>query len=422
MHVPGPNYKWHVVAMLWCISFFNYADRQAIFAVLPLLSVQMSLDKVEQGLLGSSFAWVYGLAAPFAGLVVDRVRRKTAILAGLHAWSLICMVTAASRNFGHLLFFRAAEGLGETFYYPASVALLSDYHSRRTRSRALGLHQTSVYVGTIGGSYFAGLIGESYGWQASFVVFGALGMVLGVLLQYSLIEPARGAADQAESGAKVADLAERRLSFQEVVHLIARTPTLLLLMLAFMCAIFVTMVLLTWMPTYLKEKFDYSLSTAGLTATVFAQLGSMAGASLGGWLADAWRASSLGGRIWVQVLGVLGGAPCMFLCGWLHSELGIWLALGAWGLFKGLYDANIFAAAFEVVPDRARGTVAGFMNMMGWLGGGATAPVLIGCIGKHYGLEVAISSAAGVYVAAGVLLLLGGLVFLRGDYERVQKA
>jgi MFS family permease len=143
--------------MLWTICVCNYADRQAIFSVFPLLEREMQLTPVQLGLLGSAFAWVYGLAAPLAGMVVDRVTRKTAILGGLHAWSLICLATALSRNFRHLFFFRAAEGLGETFYFPASMALISDYHGRNTRSRAMGLHQTSVYVGTIGGGFFAGL-------------------------------------------------------------------------------------------------------------------------------------------------------------------------------------------------------------------------------------------------------------------------
>jgi MFS family permease len=155
-----PAYPWQVVGMLWCISFFNYADRQAIFSVFPLLEHEMRLNPVQLGLLGSSFAWVYGLMGPFAGYVVDRVKRKSAILAGLHTWSLICAATALSRGFGQLLAFRAAEGLGETIYYPASMSMIGDYHGQRTRSRAMGLHQTSVYVGTIGGGFFAGAIGQ----------------------------------------------------------------------------------------------------------------------------------------------------------------------------------------------------------------------------------------------------------------------
>jgi MFS family permease len=397
-----PYYKWYVVAMLWGISFFNYADRQAVFSIFPLLEAEMGLTLTERGLLGSSFAWVYGLCAPFAGLVVDRVRRKTAILGGLHAWSLICLATVVSRKFSHLLFFRAAEGLGETFYYPASVSLLSDYHGQATRSRALGLHQTSVYVGTIAGGFFAGLIGQYYGWRWSFAVFGGLGILLGLALRRFLHEPRRGAADAADKQVGPSG----RLPVRDVLRIIATTPTLLALMAAFVCANFVAMVLLSWMPSYLKDQFGLSLAMSGLAATAFVQLASMAGAPLGGWLADKLRRRTPAGRILVQLVGVLGGAPFVFLTGQTQSVTGLVLALTAWGLFKGLYDANIFASAFDVVPPPARGTTAGFMNMVGWLLGGAAAPVVIGHIAETHGLGWAISSAALVYVAAGGCLLL----------------
>ncbi len=408
------KYKWYLVGMLWWISFFNYADRQAIFSVFPLLRYEMCLSKVELGLLGSSFAWVYGLSAPFAGMVIDRIRRKTAILGGLHVWSAICVATAYSRTFPHLLFFRAAEGLGETFYYPASMSMVSDYHGPATRSRALGLHQTSVYVGTIAGGFFAGLIAEHIGWRSSFIIFGGLGILLGLFLDRFLHEPRRGAADEITRVDDSSSLTTHHsrltnLGFWDAWSIIWRTPTVLLLMLAFMCANFVAMVLLSWMPDFLSEKFHLSLSMAGLTATIFAQLASMIGSPLGGWLADSWRKHHPGGRIIVQALAVLAGAPFVFMCGQTQSVAWLILALSAWGLFKGLYDANIFASAFDVIPVEIRGTTAGLMNMLGWLGCGASAPLVIGCLAEHIGLGPAISSAALVYIVAGVLLLIASV-------------
>lgn len=407
----SPHYKWSVVAMLWAISFFNYADRQAVFSVFPLLEAEMGLSITERGLLGSSFAWVYGLCAPFAGAVVDRVRRKSAILGGLHAWSLICLATGWAQNFRQLFLFRAAEGLGETFYYPAANSMLSDYHGPATRSRALGLHQTSVYAGTIAGSYLAGLLGQHFGWRWSFYAFGACGVLLGLVLARFLCEPARGATE-----AKAA--MNERLPTREVLRLIWKTPTIVCLMLAFVCANFVAMVLLSWMPSYLYEAFDLDLAMSGLTATMYVQLASLAGAALGGWLADIFRQRTSGGRIFVQVLGVLGGAPFVYLTGQTQSVQWLVVALALWGLFKGLYDANIFAAVFDVVPPEARGTMAGFMNMVGWLGGGASAPIVIAWIAEHHGLGMAISSAALVYVAAAMFLLLAGAVFIRRDLRR----
>ena len=408
--------------MLWTICVFNYADRQAIFSVFPLLEREMQLTTVQLGLLGSAFAWVYGLAAPLAGMVVDRVRRKTAILAGLHAWSLICLLTVLARDFRALFFFRAAEGLGETFYFPASMSLLGDYHGRDTRSRAMGLHQTSVYVGTIGGGFFAGLIGQYYGWRLSFVVFGALGIVLGLVLQRLLIEPRRGAAELAVDAAAAGAAprhdrsAERHGSqLTRFLALAARTPTLLCLMGAFMCANFVAVVLLSWMPKFLFDKFHMSLAMSGLTATLFVQLASMCAAPVGGWLADTWRKRSPRGRMAVQMIGVLGGAPFVALCGMTSSVTVVIISLTLWGLFKGLYDANIFAAVFDVVGPHERGTAAGFMNAVGWLAGGGSAPLVIGLIAQRYDLGIAIALASTVYLMAALLLFVGLMFFVTRD-------
>jgi MFS family permease len=295
--------------------------------------------------------------------------------------------------------------------------MISDYHGPRTRSRALGIHQTSVYVGTIAGGFFAGLIGEHFGWRWSFILFGELGILLGLFLDRFLYEPRRGAAEAVQRDVSVSS--DEKLGFWDAWPVIWRTPTVLMLMLAFMCANFVAMVLLSWMPNYLEENFHLSLSMAGLTATLFAQVASMIGAPLGGWLADIWRRRSLGGRMLVQALAMFAGAPFVFLCGQTQSLGWLILALAAWGLFKGFYDANIFASAFDVIRPEIRGTVAGLMNMLGWLGGGASAPLVIGLLAERFGLGLAISSAALIYLAAGILLALAALVFVPRDHDRI---
>lgn len=415
---PG-NYRWHVVAMLWAISFFNYADRQAIFSVFPLLEKQLNLDAIQLGLLGSAFAWVYGLGAQFAGIVVDRVRRKTAILGGLQAWSVICIATGWVSNFRGLLLMRALEGLGETFYYPASMSLISDYHGRSTRSTAIGIHQTSVYAGTIAGGFFAGWIGQYYGWRWSFYVFGGLGVILGLVLRKFLREPERGAADFADTGASEAHA--EKLSTTQFLRTVWTTPTALCLMGAFLCSNFVAVVLLSWMPKFVHDRFHMDLAMSGLTATIFVQLASLVGSVSGGWFADRWRSRTPRGRILVQAIGVFGGAPFVALCGLTQSVPVLIAALTFWGLFKGFYDSNIFASVFDVIRPEARGTAAGFMNTVGWLGGGGTAPLVIGIITKSHGLGTGIALASIVYLLAGVFLLTAAFVFARRDVAKMQK-
>ena len=152
---------------------------------------------------------------------------------------------------------------------------------------------------------------------------------------------------------------------------------------------------------FLFDRFHMGLAMSGLTATLFVQVASMAGSPIGGWLADMLRRRSRRGRLIVQMIGVLGGAPCVALCGLTSSVTVLIAALTVWGLFKGLYDANIFASVFDVVRPEA-GTAAGFMNAIGWLAGGGSAPLVIGLIAERSNLGLAITLTSLVYVMAAV--------------------
>src|SRR6266436_3169578 len=191
------SYKWWVVGMLWFICFFNYADRQAIFAVFPKLKEEFSFDKVQLGLIGSAFMWVYAAGAPLAGFICDRLRRKDLILGGCLFWSCVTVATGSCAKLWHFVTVRALEGFGETFYFPASMSLTSDYHGKGTRSRALAFHQSSVYIGTILGSWLGAWFAEHLGWRLGFYFFGGMGAVLALVLYRYLREPARGEAEAA---------------------------------------------------------------------------------------------------------------------------------------------------------------------------------------------------------------------------------
>jgi MFS family permease len=288
--------------------------------------------------------------------------------------------------------------------------MISAWHGPETRSRALGLHQTSVYVGTIAGGFFAGWIGERYGWRLSFLVFGGLGCLLGLALKRALREPVANENEIAQSRAE-----EQTGGFGDAVRMLLATPTALILMVSFACANFVAVVLLTWMPAFLYSRFHLSLAIAGLAATALAQISSMVGSAVGGVAADRWSVRAKSGRILVQVLGVLCGAPFVLLCGLTHSPMWLMFALCGWGFGKGLYDANIFASLFDVIPVGMRGRMTGMMNAFGWLIGGSTAPVVVGYVALRHGLGTAIALSSVVYLAAALCLLFAAFVFLRRD-------
>jgi MFS family permease len=363
------TYKWWVVAMLWFVCVFNYADRQAIFSVFPLLKQEMNLSDVQLGIVAGAFMWVYAISGPLAGLIGDRINRKVLILSGLIFWSLVTIATALSTTYWHLVLFRALEGLGEAFYFPASMSLISDYHGRETRSRAMALHQSSVYAGTIVGGAVAGYLAQFYGWRSGFYLFGSLGIVLGFALMFFLREPARGQAEAETPAALSGGLRESLAGVFES----RMTPVLIAV---FVGANFVASIFLTWMPSFLYRKFGMSLAMAGLNATAYLQIASVLGVVSGGVLADRLIRKHRGGRMITQAIGLFLGVPFVFLTGWTVAVPVLVLAMAGFGYFKGMYDANIWASLYDVVKPAHRATALGLMNSIGWLGGGV-APVAV---------------------------------------------
>lgn len=390
--------KWAVVALLWFVCFFNYADRQAIYSIFPLLKEEMRLTDVQLGIVGASFMWVYAAAAPLAGMVGDRFARKNVIIGGLIFWSAITVATALSTRYSHLVICRALEGLGEAFYFPASMSMLSDYHGRDTRSRAMAIHQSSVYAGTIAGGTVAGVMGQSLGWRSSFYLFGILGTMLGLVLIIWLREPARS---EAPAPSPVAG-----------VGTILKTPMVLILIAVFIGANFVASIVLTWMPSFLNRKFGMSLAAAGFSSTFYLQIASVLGVISGGVLADRLARRRPGGRMMTQAIGLIAGVPFIFITGWTLSVPILVVALAGFGYFKGLYDANIWASLHDVVPPRLRATAVGVMNSAGWIGGGF-APIAIAMASERYGMSAAISASSIVYLLVGSLLLFGTNRFMR---------
>ena len=177
--------------MLWFVCFLNNGDRQAIFSIFPKLTSIYGFDKVQLGFIGSAFMWVYAFGSPIAGYVGDRLERKKLILGGCLFWSLVTMTTGWCSRLWQFITVRALVGFGETFYFPASMSIISDYHGPKTRSKAMSFHQSSVYAGSIMGSWIIAWIAEHYRWQLGFYLFGGAGVALALR---ALRVPARAPA------------------------------------------------------------------------------------------------------------------------------------------------------------------------------------------------------------------------------------
>ena len=389
-------YPWLVVALLWTVCFFNYADRQVVFSVFPLIKREIGLSDIELGVVGGSFMWAYALFGPVAGWLGDRFPRKGLILGALVFWSACTAATAIAQNFWQLTLCRALGGLGEAFYFPAAMSLIGDYHTRATRSRAMSLHQSGVYAGTVAGGALAGWTAQAYGWRSAFWWFGGAGIAVALAILLWLREPKRGMAES-EPAAGPAP-ASRQIARDVLANRHAW-----LLIVAFMGANFVAVVFLSWMPSFLYRKFSMTLAMAGWSATAYLQLASVMGVLSGGVAADRLFRRYAGARPAIQCLGLLCGVPFLFLTGWTLSVPVLVAAMACFGYFKGLYDANIFASLYEVVPVEVRAAAAGILNSLGWLGAGF-APVIVARASEWIGMSACISATSVIYLVCASLL------------------
>jgi len=384
--------------MLWLVCLLNYADRQAIFSLFPPIREEFGLTEVQLGILGTAFMWVYALCGPFAGWLCDRLSRKRTILVALLFWSLATGATAVARSYGGLLLLRAAGGLGEAFYFPAALSLIADYHGSATRSRAMAVHQSGVYIGTMLGGSLAGWIGQHHGWRLPFIDFGSAGLLIACLLLIALRELPRGAMDEP---------AEQPKSW---TSLLANGPALALAAI-FVGANFVAMIFLSWTPNFLYERFHLTLTVAGFSGVVYLQLSSIIGVLAGGWIADRVAGRESGGRQLVQAGGLLLGTPFLFLTGWVHTLNAVLAAVIGFGLGKGIYDANLWASLYDVIPVSLRGVAVGAVNSLGWIGGGV-ATVGIAIAARRFGFAACLSATSAIY------LVLAAAMFLLARYLR----
>lgn len=398
-------YAWGVVALFWVIFFLNQADRQVIFSVFPLVKSEMQLTDTQLGALSSVFFWVYAALVPVAGGLGDIWSRKWIIICALSLWSAATFASSLAASLAMLVMLRAFTAAGEAFYYPAAASLISDLHGPETRATALSVHQTANYFGVMVSGGLAGYIGQHYGWRTAFVVFGVAGLAVALVTARMLKEPPRGQADVGRPAESAAPLLQRCGG-------ILRTPSFLLHTAAFLSMLVALTAYLTWTPTLLYRKFGMDLTSAGLNATLWHHLGAMLGTLLGGRLADRLAVRHVVSRPAIQAAGMLLGAPFIFLSGYAGAPAAVFAALGLFGFFRGIYDSNLFASPFEVVPAAARSTATGLMLAVGFCGGGV-GPVLAGNLSQRFDLSVALSAMSAFYVLGGLLLLADCAFFFR---------
>ena len=357
------NYPWILVALLWGVALLNYLDRQmlstmksAIMADIPELQ-----SAANFGRLMAVFLWIYACMSPVAGLIADRISKKKIIVSSLFVWSAVTLMMGYATSFDALYILRAIMGVSEALYIPAGLALIAEFHTGKTRSLAVGIHMTGLYMGQALGGFGATLSGY-FDWNNVFMLFGGIGIAYSFVLLIFLKEaPPKSFAEQSEAKTITAPLATLRSLFS--------IPSFWILLFYFAIPSIPGWAIKNWLPTLFAQNLKLDMSVAGPVSTITIACSSLIGVLFGGKLSDRWVSTNNRGRIYTSAIGLALTLPALFFLGYGEHVLFAVASAFCFGFGFGMFDANNMPILCQFVPSHQRATAYGLMNMTGIFAG-----------------------------------------------------
>ncbi len=390
-------YPWILVGLLWGVGLLNYMDRQmfatmqdAMAMDIPELNPLVSPNSAEAfGFLMSIFLYIYAPMSPIAGLVADKVNRKWLIVVSLFVWSGVTFSMGLATNYDQLVFLRGLMGVSEALYLPTGLAMIADFHRKGTRSKAIGIHMTGIYLGSALGG-FGATIAAAYTWHFTFHTFGIIGMVYALVLIILLKEKKGHAGEHVPPSQR-----RKRPPLLKAFAVLFTNISFWVILLYFAVPSLPGWATKNWLPTLFSTNLtDMSMAVVGPLSTITLAAPSFVGVIFGGWLSDKWVQKNIKGRVFTGAIGIGLMIPGLILLGYGHTLAGLVGAGACFGIGFGMYDANNMPILCQFVSEKYRATAYGVMNLVGVLFGGFVTDVL----GKatdagHLGRDFAILGA-----------------------------
>ena len=364
-------YPWIVVGLLWIVALLNYMDRQMLSTMRDAMQIDISEleSAVNFGRLMAIFLWIYGLVSPFAGAIADRVSRKWLIIASLGVWSAVTTLMSFCTNYNEIFWLRALMGVSEALYIPAALSLIADYHTGKSRSFAIGIHMTGLYLGqAVGG--FGATLAAAFSWQQTFHWFGVIGIAYAVLLMVLLYEK----RDVAQENILAAP--EQKIPVLKGFGMIFSNMAFWVILFFFASTSLPGWATKNWLPTIFADSLNTPMSQAGPISTITIALSSFLGILAGGPLSDKWVKRNVKGRVYTSAIGLAMMIPALILLG---LGKGMFAAVAAglfFGIGYGMFDTNNMPILCQFVPSKLRATAYGIMNMTGVMMGAVCTQIL----------------------------------------------
>nr|WP_068891993.1 MFS transporter [Pedobacter panaciterrae] len=395
------NYAWVLVGLLWVVALLNYMDRQMLSTMKPAMQIDIAelQSATNFGYLMAIFLWIYGFMSPVSGIIADKFNRKWLIVGSLFVWSAVTFLMGYAETFNQIYWLRAIMGVSEALYIPAGLSLIADFHSPKTRSLAIGIHMTGLYMGqALGG--FGATIADQFSWQSTFHWFGIAGVFYSFILILFLRE--KKASDDEMGSDKI--ILSPKPSLFKGLGLLFTNISFWIILFYFAVPSLPGWAAKNWLPTLFAQNLNIPMATAGPLSTITIAASSFLGVIFGGILSDRWVQKNIKGRIYTSAIGLALTIPSLLLLGFGHSLFHVVGAAICFGLGFGMFDANNMPILCQFVSARYRATAYGLMNMTGVFFGAFITDLLgkssdAGSLGKDFAM------LAGIVVIALVVQL-----------------
>jgi MFS family permease len=287
----------------------NQLDRGVVAILLQSIKKEMSLSDTMLGLMtGLGFSVVYALASIPFGRLADRANRVNIVSFGMLFYSAMALSMGFAGNVVQLIAARSAVAVGEATGSAPSTSMISDLYPRKSRGRALGIWASGTYIGLFIGLTVGGWIHQHYGWRVALWATAAPGILIALLIKFTVREPKRGASDTDQD-----PISHERPSFGQAIRELLTDPAYRAVLFAIMCATFVNYSFSAWVPSLLGRVHNLDEATIGLAAGFFKGLLGLCGALAGGFATHYLAKGRLHGMASIAAASSLLLVPCMLL-------------------------------------------------------------------------------------------------------------
>jgi predicted MFS family arabinose efflux permease len=421
------GYRFYVLGLLTLVFIINFIDRQVLSVLIEPIKRDLRLTDTQLGLLsGLAFALFYvSFAIPVARLA-DLKSRRNLITVCMIIWSSMTALCGAAANFTHLLMARIGVAIGEAGCVAPSHSVISDYFRAEDRPAALSIYSAGAAIGIFLGLLGGGWLAESLGWRQALVIIGLPGILVALVVLFTLREPARGMSLgmslNAGMTAAPADASSRSPFWADLFSLVRRR-TLVLIALAGGFQSMVTYGVATWLPAFFMRVHEMTPSRAGATLAVINGLVAGLGSIVGGVATAYLSRRDRRWLLWVPVITVVLSTPLYAFAVLSSSIPGSLTALTPAAFLGMMYVGPALAATHGVagVALRATGVALTLFvsNLLG-IGGGA---LLVGVVSDAFiAAEPTVSLRYGLLAVllANVPAIIGYLLAaktLRNDWR-----